>query len=148
MNILIVEDDDNKRTQIEAFIRGSFPDTQLQLARSVRSGLKALLAGIYDLVLMDMTMPTFDVGIDEDGGRPQAYAGRELLRQMDRRGITTPVVVITGYDTFGRDSEVLTLSQLDAQLRDSHPMTYAGHVYYDASVAGWQEALGSIIGSW
>jgi CheY-like chemotaxis protein len=148
MKILLVEDDDNKRTQIETFVRASFPATSLQLARSVRSGLNALLSGTYDLVLMDMTMPTFDVGIDEDGGRPQAYAGRELLRQMDRRGITTPVVVITGYDTFGGDAEVLTLSQLDAQLRSSHPVTYAGSVYYDASVAGWQEALGSIIGGW
>lgn len=145
MNILLVEDDDNKRTQIEAFIRGSFPNTNLQLARSVRSGLTSLLAGPYDLVLMDMTMPTFDVGIDEDGGRPQAYAGRELLRQMDRRGIMTPVIVITGYESFGRDAEVLTLAQLDTQLREGHPSTYAGSVYYDAAVSGWQEALGGII---
>lgn len=145
MTILLVEDDENKRTLVEEFVRTEFPQTELKTARSLRSALNALLNARFDLVLLDMTLPTFDVSVDEDGGRPQAYAGRELLRQMDRRKIETPVVVLTGYESFGRDADALTLGQLDTQLREQHPQTYLGAVFYDATVSGWREALASII---
>lgn len=145
MHILLVEDDDNKRSQLEAFLNESASSISVDTARSLQSGLRALLSQEYDLVLLDMTLPTFDIGIDEDGGRPQAYAGRELLRQMERHSITTPAVVVTQFDRFGEDTDALTLLQLDDQLRSSHPINYWGCVYYDAGISEWREALAEIV---
>lgn len=145
MNILIVEDDENKRSQIQRCIAEAFPSASVAIARSFHSGLRAIMAGGLDLILLDMTMPTFDITADEDGGRPQAYAGREILRQMERRALFTPTIVITQFDKFGEGSHALTIKQLDAQLKDAHPGRYRGAVYYDVTIEGWKESLADMI---
>jgi CheY-like chemotaxis protein len=136
-----VEDDENKRTQILVFLIERFSSVEVVAAESLQSGLKLIVSDQFDLILLDMTLPTFDIGIDEDGGRPRAYAGREILRQMDRRQIGTPVVVLTQFDKFGEGDDALTLPELDGRLRQAHPKTYQGAIYYSSSVEGWKEEL-------
>lgn len=141
MNILIVEDDENKRNQIVDFITETIPSSNVTVARSFQGGLRSIIAGGLDLILLDMTMPTFDVSVEEDGGRPQAYAGREILRQMDRRDITTPVIVVTQFDKFGEGIDEMGLEELDEQLYKDHPDSYKGVVYYNVAYAEWKQSL-------
>lgn len=145
MNMLLVEDDENKRKQIGSFLSEMFRPTNLYFAKSLKSGLNAITQGDIDLIILDMTMPTFDITVDEPGGRPQPYAGREILRQMDRRRIKTPVIVVTQFDKFGEGDDALDLEELDEQLREAHPSTYCGVVYYDVAVEGWKEALTKLV---
>jgi len=144
-SILLVEDDELKRNQIGGLVSEKFHPVNIKYARSLQSGVKAVMAGGNDLVILDMSMPTFDISTEDEGGRPQVYAGREVLRQMDRRRIRTPVIVVTQFDKFGEGEEALTLRELDEQLRESHPYTYRGVVYYDAAVEGWKKALEGLI---
>lgn len=141
MDLLIAEDDENKRTQVTSFIRSNWPNFRLNEAKSYQSSLRTIVQGGIDLIILDMTMPTFDISAEEDGGRPQAYAGRDILRQMARRDITIPVVVLTQFDKFGEGNAILTREELDAQLRQSHPERYHGMVYYDVAFEGWKDAL-------
>ena len=141
MDVLIAEDDENKRSQLEAFIRKTFPQAKVSIARSLQSGLRLILRQKFDYVILDMTMPTYDISADEDGGRPQALAGREILRQLDRRDIVLPVIVLTQFDRFGEGEDTLTLSELDTQLRTQHPQTYRGSVYYNPALEGWKKEL-------
>jgi CheY-like chemotaxis protein len=138
--VLIVEDDENKRQYLADFVRDQIAGVAIDEARSYHSGLRRAVERSYDLVLLDMSMPTFDIAPGEDGGRPQSLAGREILRQMDRRGLRLPVIVVTQLVRFGAD-ETITASELDSQLRQAHPDTYRGMVYYDATLAGWKSEL-------
>ena len=141
MRILIIEDDENKRSQLLTFLEQDVPSAAVDTAGSLHSGLGKLLSAKYDLILLDMTMPTFDVTADEGGGRPQPYGGRSLLRQMDRRGISTPVVVVTQFDRFGDADDALTLTELESELALGHPRIYRGSVYYNATVESWKGQL-------
>lgn len=141
MRILVVEDEEAKRREVGACLRETWPGVDLIFAASFHSGVSALNSQHWDVVILDMTMPSFDVSIDEDGGRPQAYGGREILRHLDRKGIEVPCVVLTQFDTFGSGAERKTLSQLDEELRIAHPRTYQGAVHYDVAVEGWRDAL-------
>jgi DNA-binding NarL/FixJ family response regulator len=141
MKVLIIEDDENKSTQIITFLNERFPYLELVAAESLQSGLRSIIASRFDLVLLDMTLPTFDISVDEDGGRPRAYAGAEFLKQLDRRKIRTPVLVITGFDKFGEGVDAIRLPELDAQLRASHAHTYIGAIYYSTSDEAWKEDL-------
>src|SRR5437870_2531438 len=116
MKLLIIEDDENKRSEILSFLLRDMPQASVETAYSVHGGLGKLLDSSYDLVLLDMTMPTFDITAEEAGGRPQAYGGRAILRQMDRRKITTPVVIVTQFDRFGDAEDALTLHELNSEL--------------------------------
>jgi CheY-like chemotaxis protein len=142
MKILIIEDDENKRQQLELFLHNLLPNCSLAIEKSYNSGLRAISGDQKnDLILLDMTMPTYDIGRDEDGGRPQHYAGRAILRQMKRNGTCVPVIVVTQFDVFGEGQERMTREELDAQLRREHSAVYLGTVYYNAAVDGWKDEL-------
>src|SRR2546428_368773 len=94
VKILLVEDDEDKLDQIREFLVAVEADWQIEQTRSLNSGLRAVQSGEYDIIILDMTMPAFDITLRDDGGRPQAFAGRELLRHMHRRKNLTPVVVL------------------------------------------------------
>lgn len=145
MNILIIEDDENKRAQITTLVNSFFIKGTIVQAKSYHSGLKSILETSPSIILLDMTMPTYDVNASEDGGRPQHYAGREILRQMDRRQISIPVIVITQFDVFGDGPEELTRMQLDQQLKIDHPCNYRGTVYYNAASNSWKGELENIL---
>lgn len=145
MRILIVDDDDNKVAQVEGHVREICVEDEIQVRRSFQSGLKEILLGHADLILLDMTMPTYDVTEREPGGRERRYAGREILRQMSRRGKHVPTVVITQYEQFEENGKEITLAELSATLRREFPHAYVATVYYQASGNDWMRELGHFI---
>ncbi|NBC40019.1 response regulator transcription factor [Corallococcus exiguus] len=140
----MIEDDEDKRNRISDFI-ATIITAEIKEARSLQSGLQAIIAETHDVVILDMTMPTFDITSEEGGGRPQAYAGRELLRHMKRRNINTPAIVVTQFDRFGQGPNSLTLEELNKDLHASHPGHYLGTVYYSVTLDGWQDALSRLL---
>ncbi|TZG25967.1 response regulator [Sphingomonas montanisoli] len=142
MRFLIVEDDENKRVQLDRFVRETYPFAELEESRSLQSGLRQVRTKAFDLILLDMTLPNYEAGPDEPGGgTTHSFGGREFLKQMDRFNIRTPVVVVTQFETFGKPPQSLNLVELDAQLNREHAVNYRGAVYYHASIHGWRERL-------
>lgn len=145
MKILIIEDDDIKREQIIHFMEESLPEINIIAVRSVQGALKKITSNQFDLIILDMTLPTFDYGRDENGGRIRAYGGRDILRQMDRHEIITPVIMVTQFDRFGKGDESLTLEELDLELQSEHNRNYKGSVYYNAAYDDWKSSLRNLI---
>lgn len=71
IHILLVEDEAPKRTHIERFLKSLSSEITITIAQSVNSALDALEKQLPDLLLLDMSLPTFDVGERESGGRPR-----------------------------------------------------------------------------
>lgn len=145
MRILVIEDDENKRAQLSQFLQRSFPSAQGVEARSLQSGLRSIRQSLPDLVLLDMTLPNYDAGFDEPGGQTHIFGGREFLRQMDRFDIEVPVIVVTQFETFGKEPHEIGLAELDKLLQADHAAIYRGSVYYHAAIHGWEEQLETLI---
>jgi CheY-like chemotaxis protein len=145
MKILLVEDDENKRTQILRFLAEFRVAPQVRVARSLQSGLDALFDDAPDLILLDMTIPNYDAGPEESGGYMYKTGGWEFLRQMDRFDMQTPVIVVTQFEKFGDASDAMDLEELDRRLRSEHDGVYQGFVYYNAAIAGWKAELATRI---
>lgn len=149
MNILFIEDDEDKAKRVIDFVRSDVSDVQIVCARSFNSGLKALAVGAkrFDLVLLDMTMPTYDVTPSEPtGGSIEHFAGRDLLAQMKLRQIDIPVAVITMFVSFGEGSKKMSLANLSQELHSKYGNQFLGHVYYNATEEGWRDSLRTLIG--
>ncbi|GAB7023581.1 response regulator [Salidesulfovibrio brasiliensis] len=144
MNILLIEDDEIKSHNINKFLNSIYNDIAIHTRGSVKSGLEFLKTTNFDLLLLDMTLPTFDISSTEDGGRPQPYGGREILRQMERLDLMTPAIVITGFDKFGEGQDSLSLDELNLQLSQEH-RNYKGAVYYSSFDDSWMSSLELII---
>jgi CheY-like chemotaxis protein len=144
MKILLIEDDVEKLKTLQQFLRGEFAEAQVTVARSFASGLRAAIAGEdeIDVILLDMSMPNYDVSFSEpSGGTPEHFAGRDLLTQMRLRSIAIPTIVVTMFDSFGEKPNTISLGQLADQLRSEYAPPFRELVYYDSRREGWKKQL-------
>jgi CheY-like chemotaxis protein len=144
MRVLIVEDMSEKADDLERFIKSEFSAEKVQVARSYHSGLRAALSANADLMLLDMTMTNFDRTVREDGGRPLPFAGKEILRQLQREDVHLPAIVVTNFDRFGEEAEEVTLQQLKSEL-EARFADYLGTVQYRSNVDEWKSQLRDLI---
>lgn len=141
MKLLIVEDDRNKLEQLRELIKSRFPDTDVDTRSSYHHGAKSALSGGYDLILLDMSMPTYEASSSSSGGSPLHFAGREVLRQMKRRDVVAQVIVVTQFDTFGEGASRMSLEELTEALRRDHPGSFLGTIYYHPKQEQWKTEL-------
>ena len=69
MRILLVEDDEHKMNDIIAYLNTINNNIEVSTARSVESGVQSAVDNPYDLILLDMTIPNFDITEKSDGGK-------------------------------------------------------------------------------
>jgi CheY-like chemotaxis protein len=141
MRILLVEDDQNKRDRISAFVATALPNATLASALSYRSAVEKIVNEHWDFLLLDMTLPTFDISDHEDGFQIEAFAGTNVLREMKRRQINIPTVVVTQFETLGEGPERMSLSELRKHLETVYPGTYLGTIFYAPGESTWMPKL-------
>lgn len=146
VRILLVEDEAPKRTHIMRFLTGLGSGIAVTEARSVNSALDALELDLPDLLILDMSLPTFDVGGQEGGGRPQGLGGIEILRHMSLSGISCPTIVITGYEAFPRDAgKPVELFQVRAELMAEFSEFLRRVLHYNSTYDEWKVELAKAI---
>lgn len=141
MKILIIEDDSNKMRRIAHEIREICKDAQLTEARSYQSGVRSLMSNQFDFLLLDMSLPIFDISHEEDGFQVDPFSGRNILQEMKRKNVHVPTAVITMFETFGEGLDLMTLEELDKDLADKYPAIYREVIYYNSSEINWKESL-------
>lgn len=147
MKILVVEDDDYKRGEVKSFLTEAMPTASLFEARSAQSAVRALTLDRFACIILDMSLPTFDMTSAEHGGRPQPLGGKEVLYEIERRDLVTPVIVLTQFTTFERsdvNATDLDLAELDRELCAEFSNNYRGAVFYDGDGA-WRGQRRSMI---
>ena len=142
IRILLVEDEAPKRIHIERFLTNFSQAIQVNSVYSVNTALDRLDIEIPDILLIDMSLPTFDIGEHEGGGRPQGLGGVEILRYMSMAEIVCPVIVITGYEAFPRDAgSPVELSQIRQELLSDFSHLVRGVLHYNSTYDEWKLQL-------
>lgn len=141
MKILIVEDDVNKLNALTALIDERFPEIVSDAARSLVSGVRRTREWSPDIVLLDMTLPSYDQTSIDDGGAMEPFGGVEFLRQMRRYNLTPRVFVVTQFETFGEGPSLKTREQLATELENEFPGIFQGMLHYHASLEEWATRL-------
>lgn len=143
MNILIIEDNLLKREKINNFISSNY-DAALFEAASYNSGLNMALSEKFDLLILDMSMPTFDRTDTTHGGRFRALAGKDIAVKLAKLKRLVPFVILTGYKDFSYNSQSMSIEQIDESLR-SIGGDYKGCIVFDSTDSVWKERLSEII---
>ncbi|WP_134672688.1 response regulator transcription factor [Pseudomonas viridiflava] len=144
MKILLIEDDEEKSRVISDFIMDEFPYFELDVARSFNSGLRLAIKGnsYYTCLLLDMSMPNFDVTADiPTGDNPESFAGIDLLSQMKIRRINIPTIVVTMFDKFGNETNSMSLDELIKKLETEYTPIFRGLTHYNLAEDGWRTSL-------
>lgn len=145
MKLLIVEDDDNKRAHIRAFVDEEFPGWEVHEAVSLITALRAVHSIYPDIVLLDMALPNYDEGSATGSADILHFGGQEFLRQVRRASIDCRVIVVSQFETFGDPPNRKAFAQLVDELGSQFEGMFAGGVYYHASQSDWMEKLGPML---
>lgn len=141
MRWLIVEDDFFKMRQLVSFVSGTFIVSQLDSAHSVHSAKEHLRASTHDFILLDMSLPSYDVSETETGGRPETSGGRELLGYIEFLGSAAPVIVVTQFEKFLSGDDELGIEQLEQELSLNFPDNFRGIIYFNTASDAWKREL-------
>ncbi|WP_320203330.1 response regulator [Agrobacterium rosae] len=144
--ILLVEDEAPKRDHIVRLLHELNPRLAIVTARSVNSALDVVETTEVDLMLLDMSLPTFDAGDRESGGRPQGFGGAEILRMMQMAELSCPVVIITGYEGFAKDGGLtVDLDQLRREWIAEFEGIVSSVLHYNSTYDEWKTTLSSTL---
>ncbi|WP_111475546.1 MULTISPECIES: response regulator [unclassified Pseudomonas] len=146
IDILIVEDNNHKRERVISFLKEKLVDCNIVEAHSFTAGCQRVAERSFSLVLMDMSLPTYDKSPTESGGRFRTFGGREISRKIVRKSIETKIIFITQYESFSDRGHSQSLEALDEGLRIECGAAYLGLVHYDSSKSLWKDKILQCLG--
>jgi DNA-binding LytR/AlgR family response regulator len=144
-NILFVEDNPHKRARIIEFIKSTFPQIEIFEAHSFSSGCQAIEKNDFSIILLDISMPTYDRVGNESGGKFRPFAGREIARKIMRNDKKSLVIFITQYNSFSDKGNSYSLEGLGEILLSESKQNYGGLVFYDSALSSWKNEIRKII---
>lgn len=146
MKFLLIEDDDYKRDKIFESLTKIYPDSKFTFAKSVTSAIIELESIESEtLILLDMSLPTYDQDKSSSGGRPQGFGGVEILRNIEFYELLNKVLVITQYESISLDNRVLDISDLEIELFKEFSEFFIGLVHFSVISDSWKNELEKII---
>lgn len=128
MQILLIEDNSNKLKQIKRVLTEIYPESNIEEAYSFNSGVRKVYENKWNLIILDMSLPTYDITHTESGGDKKPVAGKNIMKRMLNRKIIVPVVIITQFETF--DDDMISLNSLNAEFQDGFKEIWKGTVFY------------------
>jgi len=143
--IILIEDDKKKIEDIREFLNAEFNYKNLTIKESYQSGLKALIDNEYDLLLLDMSIPTWDKSPVEQGGNYEKFGGYKVLKEVIRKGKPIRTILISMFDDFGESDNSITLTQLDKILKNEFSSIYIGAIFYSSRETKWREELKNVL---
>lgn len=149
-SVLVVEDDQPKLSAITNFFRENFANWSIEEARSLTSAISKLGATRYDLVVIDMSLPTYDINeTTMGGGNPQGFGGEDVIRFTAFEWPDVEMVVITQYDEFqdGDGSSSRSLKEIGQSLSAEIGRNFLGVVSYSGQHGDWQISLTQLLES-
>ncbi|MEG1271922.1 MAG: response regulator [Acinetobacter sp.] len=140
--IYIIEDSDLKIQKIEAFLLSNGIQKEgLCIFKSYQTGTKAILSNPPKLVILDMSIPTFDKTINSREGRLRPLGGYDVMKKIAFKNIKTKVVVLTQLEFFGEGSEKKSFDQLREKCFENFPEIFLDCIYYSPTNFSWQQTL-------
>lgn len=129
ISILVVEDNEFKRKRIVEVIYAEFKEVVVTECYSFTSAWKMISRTQYDLVLLDMSLPTFDKSSSESGGDFRVFGGKEIARKMKKRNCHSKFLFITQYKNFSDTINSYSYESLRDELLKQYKDKCLGFIY-------------------
>ena len=142
MKVLLVEDDEFKAADLMRMLHSRLSAPQVTRAASVTSALRAITSEHFGLVVLDMSLPTFDLSGPGGGGSPQGQGGIEVLRLANRIGADAKYIVVTQYPDIEIDGSDIPLRQAAECLSKRFGLKISACLPYEFDRDDWQHAVG------
>lgn len=143
MQLLIIEDNRTKLAKIRELVERLYPEWSVHDAVSYTSGMRRIYNEKWNIILLDMSLPIYDMVEQDNSGKKKAVAGREIMKRMMNRNIRIPTVVITQFETFGENE--VSINALNQEFQKELSDIWQGTINYNDATNQWEEELRQIL---
>lgn len=145
MEILVIEDDRLKSDRLLGFLKAAYPKAIPKLEKSYHNGLYRIETEHFDVVLLDMTLPTYSSATATRLGRPRPLGGYDILRKMRRKKIVSKVIVVSALGGFGTGDTKFTFDELQTKCAEEFPDIFLGAVFFSQTSTKWERQLSALL---
>ena len=143
--ILFIEDNKTKIEDIKSFLEENYKGINLSIKESFTSGLRELFTNEYDIVFLDMSLPTREGSPNNSLNNFEQLGGHKILSEMKRKEMFLPTVLITMFRDFGVGQSFMDLNEIDEMCKTEFENFYRGVVYYSSREDSWKEKLNNYL---
>jgi CheY-like chemotaxis protein len=139
--VLLVEDDEFKAADVLSVVQEVAPNATITRSGSATAALRQITYNSFDFVLLDMSLPTFDLSGPGGGGSPQGQGGLEVLRLARMLGRESAFIIVTQYPDIEIDGADVSLTRAPKLLTEKFQQPVAACVLYEFDGDAWREPL-------
>jgi CheY-like chemotaxis protein len=137
LKILLVEDDRNKLNTIASFLQEIYFGIKIEYAMSYQSGVDLAMKNLYNLLLLDMSIPNYDTEGNDSSEDTLKNGGELIIHELLDENIEFDCTIITQYETINDEP----LSVIDERLRELCGNKYHGYIQYQTYTDEWKQNL-------
>lgn len=144
--VLLVEDEEHKTNDLLRRLDAS-GFAQPVIVTGVRDAVLAVMQKRFDLIVLDMALPTFakDEAMSA-GGVAQSMGGIEVLRALKSCGSKASLIIVTQYPEVLINGERIRLSSLTRLLATRYDQNVVGSILYSFKAPEWEAKFDNLLG--
>lgn len=145
MKVLLVEDDEHKRRSIIAALQDCNPNVAIFVAESLYTGIQSLDSGPFELVVLDMAIPSHP---PEPGqGSPVSFntGGLDILLELDSRGRKDACIIITQFPEIEVSQVFHPVKQASAAINKELGYSVIDCIPYSSDDGGWLKQFSDLL---
>ncbi|WP_170411327.1 response regulator [Ruegeria atlantica] len=145
VDVLIVEDDPHKSEELVEFITSELNVQWVKTAVSVSEAIKEIDNQKFDLVLLDMALPSHTQQPGKGPPSSLLSGGLEVIHEFDYTQRIDPIVILTQYHEVEIDGELVALKFVKERLCSMFTVRLLDCVHYEMGSDMWQKKLGEVV---
>lgn len=130
MLIYIIEDSPLKSKSLETYFAVNLPHFQVITFGSYNTGLSAIITKVPDLIILDMSMSSFDKVAGGREGKNRPLGGYSIMRKLKLHNIKFSAIVVSQLESFSEGNRQCSLEEIEARCTTEFFGEYLGWVKY------------------
>lgn len=145
MNFLIIEDDSFKNDALSIFVKSIFEDITITSATDVVSAIKIINDHPFDLIIIDMALPSHP--IVSGGGAPMSLltGGLEVLLELHSLDRHDKCVIVTQYSDIEIAGKLYGLKHAAKAIREYISCEVISCIQYIQDSPEWKKELTKVL---
>lgn len=147
-SVLIVEDEAHKIKDLTDRISTKFPLSMVTSVSSVRNAVLKVIENDYDLIVLDMALPTFEkTGAGKGAGNSQVIGGMEIIRALKASRKSPSIIIVTQYPDIILDGTKIKLSRVSKVINEKYNQQVVSSILYSYKNKQWESAFENALGN-
>jgi CheY-like chemotaxis protein len=145
VNILLVEDDPFKEDLLTGALHLMVATAHFAVARSVQQAVDKLADAEYDLIILDMSLPSHEIRAGGAQPMSQPSGGIEVLLELSYEGRGDRVLIVTQYPEIEFNDVFYALAKFPKAVTKELNVNLQGVVYFSEADGDWRRHLKAAI---